>query len=212
MTEPRIDTEKFSLKSYIKQLKVGFREAFKNKQVARISLLYILVLGIATSNHRFFSQPYMIEIGLDDIQRSWLSAFIKILISIIALFIAKNKKLIKSKYYLLLMPLIMVFSLLPSYFIVLPLSYIILLGVAFPSGSGDYFIGAIVNQKIASRYRATAISTLNMFVSGVYIINTMIGGLIKDTVPVSNYYSIIGVLVLIVIIPLTITIIRYFND
>jgi MFS family permease len=211
MQEPRIDTKKFSFKSYLKQIKIGAKESFKNKSVFLVSALYILVLGLAFSNHRFFSQPYMIELGLGDIQRSWIASIIKISVSFLAFFISRNKRVIKSKYYSLLLPMFMVMSLVPAYFVSFPFALIILFSIAFPSGCGSYFIGILINKKIRSKYRATAISTLNMFVSLLYATNIFVGGYIKELIPIKAYYSLIGIFITIVIVPLTILNIREIN-
>lgn len=207
MKEPLIDTETFSLKGYINQTKIGIKEAFKNSYTTRLAILYIFVSGFAFSNHRFFSQPFMVESALDSIQRSWLASAIKLFIGFLTIYLAKRKKLFESKNFLLLLPIIMVVSLIPINFVSFPLAIIFLVGIAFPSGTSDIFIGYPVNQQISSKYRATALSTLNMFALFVFAAGNYIGGLISDRYSVGFYYSVVGIFILVFIIPLTLNII-----
>ena len=208
LVEPLIDSEIFTWKNYVKQTKMGIREAFKTRYLAKLSLWYVLLKGIVTSNHRFFSQPFMLEFGLSEVQRSWIASIIKLFIAFLTVYLASRKKLFSSKYYLTFIPIIMILSLLPAHFVSWPFLLIILVGVALPSGGVSTFLGYPLQLHIASKYRATALSALNMVASLVYAINNTLGGFVVELFSVSWYYFSVGLFVLLVVVPLTVNIVR----
>lgn len=203
MTEPHIDTYTFSLKNYIKQTKLGFLESFKTKYLSLLSLLFILVSGIGLANFRFFSIKFMMEIGMDAIARTWTEVGIKLIIAITTVLLTRNKKLFYNKYFLLFLPSVMVLTLIPIRYITSPLVFFFLLGIALPSVTKEVFIGYHLNKDFTSKYRATALSTLNLLVSLLYSIVVYFGGKFVVGNSVGEYYYYVGFLFLIVVVPLT---------
>jgi len=208
MTEPKIDTYTFSIKSYIKQTKEGIREAFKNAYLAKLSLLSILIGSIAFMNHRFLAQKLMLEIGMGIEYRAWATAVIKFTVAFLTVFLARKKKLINSHTFLLFLPILMIISLIPLRYISNPLTLLFLLGVAIPAGTKSIFIGHFLNKEFTSKYRSTALSTINMINSLFYSVLVFIAGKYIALNSVGQYYQIIGIIILIVVLPLTINIIQ----
>ncbi len=208
LTEPHIDSEKFTLKNYIGQIKEGVREIFKNSYVSRLSIFFVLVGGIALSNQRFFLQPFMVEKGLGDVARGWIASGIKLFISMLTVFLTSRKKLFESKYFLLLLPAIMILSLVPSQVVALPLLILILVGIALPSGSKNTFLGYPIQKALSSKNRSTGLSALNMFTSAVYMINNFVGGAVTEGYSVGIHYMLVGLFILFVVAPLGISVIN----
>ncbi|MFQ5492801.1 MAG: MFS transporter [Candidatus Dojkabacteria bacterium] len=207
MIEPKIDTYKFSLKGYVKQTTQGIKEAFKSSYLSRLSLLFVLVGGFAMSNHRFFAQKFLVEINLDTVTRSWLSSGIKLTVGLLTLYLARNKKVFNSKYFILILPVLFVVTLIPVQFLSYPAVVIMIFGIAIPSGSFQIFIGYPLNKRFSSRYRATALSTLNLLASLVYVIAVYFGGVFAEANSVSSYYFLIGVASLVIVVPLALSLV-----
>jgi len=203
MIEPHIDTYKFNFKNYIIQTKLGFLEAFKSKYISLLSLLFILVAGISLANHRFFSIKFMMEIGINDIQRAWLVAIIKLAVAITTIILTKNKKLFHNKWFLLFLPTVMTLTLIPIKYLSAPLVFFFLFGIALPSSTRNIFIEYHLNKSFASKYRATALSSLNLLVSLLYSLTVCLGGKFVTDNTVGEYYFFIGIFFLIGVIPLT---------
>lgn len=210
--EPDIDSEKFTLKNYLLQTKKGLKEAFRNSYTTRISVLFILIGGIAMSNQRFFVQPFMVENGIGDIDRGWFAFGIKIFIAILTVLLASKKKFFQSKYFLLLLPFVMMLTLLPAHFLSMPLLILVFIGIAFPSGSKSVFLGYPIQKLLSSKRRATALSALNMFTSLIYGANNIIGGIVSDKYSVGWFYFSLGVVIIVFIFPLGLSIINTKNN
>lgn len=85
MTEPQIDSEKFTLKNYIEQTKLGFRELWKTPYIRDFSLFYISIGGITwyylyflLNAYRFFASTLSAKIyhsnqHLSDLSRRYSS-------------------------------------------------------------------------------------------------------------------------------------------
>lgn len=203
LIEPHIDSEKFTLRNYLKQTRDGFKEAFSTGYKIRLSILFVVVSGIAMSNQRFFTQPYLIENSVGDIERGWLAAGVKLFIALFVLLLASRKKFLKSKYFLLTLPIIMIASLLLAPFINNYLLLIlVLIGIAIPSGGKSTLLGYPVQQQLRSKYRSTAISALNMFTSLVYALNNLIGGFVSENYSTGWYLFGVAVFILIFVVPL----------
>ena len=113
----------FSINNFIQKTKVGFSEIFKNSYITKLTLLYGLVVGIAATNQQFFAQPFMVELGMNDIQRSWVSMIIKITIALVGAKVLATTKIFNHKYFLLIIPTLMIISLIPAGFVHIPFAY-----------------------------------------------------------------------------------------
>lgn len=190
------------LKQFANTAKLGFAEIFKNTYIAKLTVLYALTLGIAQTSQQFFAQPYMVELGMGDIARSWAAMIIKISIALLGAKILANRRILDSKYFLLIIPILLVLALIPAGFATLPWAYAILIGLAFNSGNTDLFLSAEINAHLSSHVRSTAVSLQRMFASAF---GTVIQWLSIAPVAlhgVGAYYSYLGIFALLIILPL----------
>ncbi|MDD3647805.1 MAG: MFS transporter [Candidatus Dojkabacteria bacterium] len=193
--EPKVDSEKFSLRNYIKNFKLGFMESFKNKRTTYTSLYYTLIFSGGLLLMSYFEQPYCKWLGFDEIEIGWIFGGL-IFIKIVAVLMAtKIEKFIGQKVNFLL-PLLTGLIMLSSvqfkiWGLVVLLVENILLAYRF------IFTQKMYNLRINSKYRASAISTLSMFNNIIYLI--FVYGLTKilsfDRIGIS--FNIIGVLFLL---------------
>lgn len=182
--------------------KLGWLEIFKNSYVTTLTFLYVLALGISQTSQQFFIQPYMVELGMSDIERSWAAMIIKIGIAVVGARALASARVSQHRYFLLLIPLLMVFSLLPAKFISLPLAYLVFIGIAFNSGNTDLFLSAEVNAQIDSRVRSTAISVLRMLASAIGALTQWLSIGVVAAHSVGTYYSILGIFSLLILVPI----------
>lgn len=191
-----------SVVKFVNTAKLGFIEIFKNSYIIKLTLLYATTLGIAQTSQQFFMQPFMLELGMNDIARSWTAMAIKISIALLGAKIMATTKIINNKYYLLIIPALMVISLVPAGLTSLPWAYLVFIGIAFNSGNTDLFLSPEINKHLSSNVRSTAISIQRMLAStfGVVVQWTSIAAIARSSV--GTYYSYLGVFSLFVIIPL----------
>jgi hypothetical protein len=171
MVEPHIDSEKFTLQNYIRQTKLGFAELWKTKYIRDFSLYYISIGGITWYFLYFLLNVFMTDSGFDPISRGWLSAINSLLVAVVALIITKRKLLTKSMTYLFF-PILMLLGFIPAPFVP-KIGAAICLFLSYLVGITRFtFLDQYTNAEFESKYRATALSALNMSTSFVYFFLT----------------------------------------
>jgi MFS family permease len=200
--EPNFYKNKFHVKKFIEKNREGFVEIFKNNYMTRLTILYALMLGLANSNQQFFIQPYMLELGMNDIERSWVSTIIKVAIALVGMWMASNRKIFNKRSFILFLPILMVITLIPAKFVALPYALIIFTGIAFASGNTTLFLSPEINNNIRSSVRSTANSAQKMLASLVGAIAQWISGSIIMQSSVGTFYMYLGFFTLLFILPL----------
>jgi len=202
MIEPRIDTVKFTLFSYIKQTKEGLKELFKNKYIQKVSTFYILVGGITWSSQYFFNQPLATDLGFSEIEKSWLFSIIRLVNSIILFRITNFKKIISKKKAFLFFPLLMIISFMPGFWSTKFLGIFLLAGTTLASSARFVILGQYTNEQFSSKHRATAVSTLNLLVSLIFILLVTFSGRLMELYTTGFIYTLLGIISIIIILPL----------
>lgn len=190
------------LNKFVNTAKLGFVEIFKNSYVTKLTILYALTLGIAQASQQFFMQPYMLELGLGDIARSWTAMIIKISIALLGAKLLATKNIFESKHFLLIIPSLMVVSLIPAGFVTLPLAYILFFVIAFNSGNTHLFLSPEINAHLSSSVRSTAVSIQRMLASSFGAIAQWLSIVPIALSGVGTFYSYLGVFSLLFILPL----------
>lgn len=199
----------FKINKFLQTTKIGFGEIFKNSYMTKLTFLYALIVGIGSSNQQFFTQPFMVELGMGDIARSWAAMIIKLSIAVAGAIILAKKGLFKNKTFILIIPIVMALSLLPAEFLHLPIAYLVLIGIAFTSGNADMFISPEIHEHLRSEVRSTAVSAQRMLASTIGTCAQWISAPIVLAQSVGSFYSYLGVFVLIAIVPLAVSIMNH---
>lgn len=206
--EPKVDSEKFSLSTYRRQIILGFKEAFKDKFIQKLSFFYILVESISWSLMLYFSKVMLIDLGFDATERGIIQAIQRLVNLLILQRILSSVKF-NQKLAILFFPLILILSLLPAKFFngYLALPFITLGMLA--STAKWTLLGEILNQRFVSRYRATAISSLSMISGILYVLITLISGpIIENYGGVKTIYVILGIISFMFVLPLALVLTR----
>lgn len=207
--EPTVDTVKFTIKNYFLQMKLGFKELFKNPHITEVSFFYIIVGGITWSCAMYLNSYLLVDLGFNDKMRGILEGGLRLINLIVLSQFLRNKRIFSKKNSFLFFPLAMMIGLLPGIFLngYFGLPFIAL---AMMSSTARWIIlGQYTNDEFDSKYRATAISALSMGVGLFYVAITITSG------PIINYlggvrtmYTFLGILSTIIILPLSIIIVR----
>lgn len=195
-------SKSFNLSRFANTIKGGFISVSNTTYMLRLTILYAFTLGIAHGVQQQLSQPYMLELGMGDIQRSWVAMIIKIGIAFLGAKIITIGRVVDHKYFLLIIPIIMVVSLLPASLLSLPLAYFTLILIAFNSGNTELFFSSEIQSHIDSATRSTAVSLMRMFASVVGAIIMYLSSFVVNGDSVGQYYSYLGIFALIFIVPL----------
>lgn len=207
--EPKIDSEKFSLKNYYLQIKQGSREAFKNKYTSYLSLFYIFVGGITWSSTLFFNDVMMVELGFSNSLRGILFAVMRLFNVILIGALLKNQKIFNFNRTILFFPIVMIFAFLPGVFLNgywgLPFVQAAMIGTT----ARWIILSPLTNEVFSSKYRATAISLLSLLIGFVYVGLTSISGYVITVWGIKTMFSLMGCLAIAVVVPLSIKLLKH---
>lgn len=210
--EPKIDTERFTLQSYILQMKRGVQEAFKSKAATLMSLYYIVVAGITWPNQLYFFDFIMVELKFADDQRGIIMGAIRIMNVVMLTTLFKNNHIFTRKRSFYFFPIVMLLCFLPGVFFQGWLALPFVAG-AVMAGTGRWIIlTRYTNEMFDSKYRATAISALSMIVGIIYVAITSLSGPIIAAYGVRMVYTILGFLTLVTVLPLSVVLVRNRNS
>jgi len=185
--EPTIDTQKFTLKNYLTQTKMGVMEITKTKRILAVSLFYIGVGGISWASMMVFNATLLTNIGFTALEFGITLASIRVINSLILFGALHFNKLFDQHQPYIFITIIMLASYLPGIFLNKFAAIFAVAGSVFTSTFRWSVLGKLVNQEFASRNRATAISTLSMAISLIVVFLSLVSGPIM-----SNFYGIKG--------------------
>lgn len=208
LTEPKIDTVKFSFSAYMQQTKDGFKEIMKTEYIKRFAFFYMLVGGITWSCLNYLNQPFAKNVGYNEKEMSILFGTFYIISSLAVYFLSKSKHILTRERVYLAFPILMAISLLPGIITTKTIAPFLILIVLFTGSSRFAFLDRYANQEFLSKYRATALSALNMLVSIFYIFIITISGSIQDVYGTRIIYTFLGILAVLFVLPTALRLMR----
>lgn len=211
MVEPSIDTEKFTLTSYVRQTRNGFRELFRNSYSQTLTLYYAVAGGISWSWQVFFNIVYLGTLGVPETVQGWVYSGARLTNALIITAFIRNRDFSRTQK-ILSIPLIMA-----AVSFLVPVasgfgSFLLLAPLHLPSTLRFIFLDAETNQVFTSRNRATALSALNMLLGFVYILFVTLAGGLLDRYGVHTVYLVSGALTVLVIIPTGMLLLRFRRE
>lgn len=178
--EPDIDSEKFTLRNYLLQTKMGFKELFKNKQARDISIFYILVGAFTWPIVLSFKNFALVDLSVSEKNMGFILGLMS-LFAVQFLHILIRKKVFENMGTVFLMPAILLSVFLPlSYFYNVPSMVAIIFVVFIVSSMRWNIIGKLSNQCYASKNRATAISSLSMMISISFVLTLVLFSFLNE--------------------------------
>jgi len=199
--EPAIDSEKFTLKNYLNQTVLGFKQLTKSEFIKWLSLLYVLVGGISWVFQRLIVYMSLIDLGYSGMSIGFITGLFRLLniIILIKLLRMLHKKV--GYFDLLLLPLLMVIFYMPGMWLTKFVALPFIAGGMLIATARFILLSPYVNDEVESKYRATAISALSMLVSLVYIISTFLIGTVFEKLSPMAIFTVLGVFSLFVMVP-----------
>lgn len=209
--EPRIDTEKFTLKNYVRQTRMGFREIFKSKYVRDVSIFYILVGGITWAAMMIFNATLLTQLGYSASQFGWTVAAIRIINGIVLFGALSKSRWFDGQTTFVFIAMVMLASYLPGWWLTKSWAALAVAGSIFASTFRWVVLGKVVNRVYESRNRATAISTLSMAVAIMVVLLAVASGPIMERWGIKIMFTGLGLLTLGGILPLGIRIAKRYQ-
>lgn len=200
--EPHIDSEKFSVKNYVKQIERGFKEVFKDKLTTYTTLFYVAVGGITWTNALYFGSFFVVGLGFNDAERGFIQGGSRLINVFLFAFLLKKVKF-SDRFKVIIFPIAMVIAFLPGTFLTgwygVPFFALALL-----TTTGRWiFLAPITNKMFESKVRATAISVMSLLMGFVYLSLVGISGFVIERYEIGGMYSVLGIMTLIFVVPLS---------
>lgn len=211
LIEPKIDSEKFSLRGYLRQMKLGTLHAFRNREVALVSLFYIVVAGITWTNNLYFYDFMLLELGFSPEQRSLIGAFLRIFNVLMLRSLLNNEHIFTRIRSIWFFPLAMVIAYFGTpFFSTNPWLAIPFVALGVMAGTGRWIVlTRYTNECFESKYRATSISALSMIIGVIYVvITTASGPIIEHLGGVRTMYTLLGLATLVTVLPLSFAVVK----
>ncbi len=168
----------------------------------------MLVGGVTWSTQYFFNQPFALSVGFSEIEMGWLFGTIRLINSVIIFKLTSLNKVLTKKRAFIGFPLLMILCYLPGYWVTKTSAVLLLAGATFASSARFDILGQYTNDEFNSKNRATALSSLNMLVSFLYILFMIGFGPVMENYSTQMVYTILGVMSLVLVLPLGVNLAR----
>lgn len=203
--EPTIDSEHFSLKSYLDKLQDGVKDITKSRYILSLSLFYALVGAITFCFQIYFNQALLVSLGYSTIAMSLIFGGMRIFnISFLTKFM-KQSKWFTFRNSILLFPLLMIVAYLPGIALTKYIALIFILVSMLVSTSRGIILNKYLNDEVSSKNRATSISLVNLILSLVFSAVSFSSSIVTNIQLIFTFYGLIS---LIVILPLGLLVIK----
>ncbi|MCC6711649.1 MAG: MFS transporter [Candidatus Pacebacteria bacterium] len=202
LREPKVDSEIFTIRNYLRQIKHGAKEAFKNSFLKKLSWFYIMVGAITWSAALYFNSSLMVDLGFSDEVRGFLLGLMRLFNIVFLTNLLKNKKLFTERNSIIFFPVLMIIALLPGIYLQSWWALPFVAGSMAASTARWIVLGRMTNDHFSSKYRSTAISTLSMVIGIFYTMFTIISGPVIKLGTTRLMYTILGLVTVVVVVPL----------
>lgn len=181
LTEPKIDTEKFSLKNYFAQLGQGAHQLM-HPSLKRFMPLIFSLLGIYYMFSFGFIKPAMAEyFGFFASEQGFIFAVLSLFSAVLVHFIPMMRKKFNDTQGLVLLTTLLGFGFILACVITGWIGALVLTLIVAAGSLAQPWVSVVVNRELDSKYRATTLSTISMVTKVPYILAAVVAGkLIQD--------------------------------
>jgi len=212
--EPDIDSEKFTFSNYVRQTQLGFKELFKNKQARDISIFYVLVGGLSWPIVLTFKNFTLVDLGVSEKNMGYIIALMSLL-AVQLLHVLIRRNIFNQIKLVFLLPAFLLSLLLPlSYFYQVEMMVPIIFAVFLTSSMRWNILGKLSNQCYTSKNRATAISSLSMLISLLYLLSLGVFSLLNQYTlqPIRNLFLLFAAAAWILLMPVALKLAKKYHQ
>lgn len=209
--EPKIDSEKITLRSYFKKNRDGFIHLF-NKNLKPYLILLLPLILIPKMVTGIFRQGIGADFGFNGDTLGYLIAFAFLILSIVILAFEKIMKFLKEINLSFILTLFFTILYFILYFKILGGMLgggFILILLMILSIYSEVTVSSVVNKNIESTHRATTLSTVSLISNIPYVLIAIFFGQIASVSGINYYYLLMLTFSLLFLI---IFLVRYFKN
>lgn len=212
LDEPKIDSEIFNFKNYMKQNLQGFSELFKNRKTTIISILMITVASGYYFGVRILGVSQAEQYGLSGTGVGILFGVGYIVAALASHFYPKLKKKLGNAQLLMLATTVLIGSFILAPFVGVAVgSFLIILRISSSTTFGNAQ-SVIMNGIITSKNRATALSTLSLLSQVPFTLTFYFVGRYIDAHSPNSFALLLGILLVVALVPQLFLVRKYYYD
>lgn len=211
LVEPRIDTEKITLRGYRKQLQQGFSQLFSHAKFRAVVIMLLVASIVPLFMYEMLADMLLVAYGATPIEISVAVFAILSTSAIVVHFATTISKKIGSLRAFTILSLVYGILLLCVPFIDLFVGIVLLMALAGISAINYVIRSNIINHEIASEYRAITLSTFTMLSSIPYVLFAVFLGYFSDFYTVQNVIFVLGISMIIVLFVSVINVKRLYG-
>lgn len=200
LIEPKIDTNKFSLKNYLRQLTVGVKEILQTNIKKYIGFLVVILGGYYIYSWGFLRPAIATSFGFYEKEQAIILPILALLGALSIKIVPFLRSKISELSGLLIISAMLVAGFLLSIFNLGIWGIIPMILFALSGRFSTPWISIIVNKEIDSKNRATTLSTLALISKIPYVLVAVVAGKMieEGRLPSLNLWS--GVIILLIIL------------
>lgn len=200
LTEPAIDTEKYSWQAFVSQNRAGFAQLFNKVEVKKVVIALLIPSAFMVATENVLSDATAVELGLNSVQ---LGIYASVLFMVGVIFSENTERIMKlfssKKLYLLLISLYLAtLVFMPAVGLILGIALLFLRYAA--QTVYDNFTSVRLNGVIESKYRATTLSTYSLIRNIPYVIFATGIGMMMNLLSAKTFSMYFGVLLTAVLL------------
>ncbi|OGM14110.1 hypothetical protein A3D84_03320 [Candidatus Woesebacteria bacterium RIFCSPHIGHO2_02_FULL_42_20] len=174
--EPKVDTIKFSFKTYFEQLFIGAKELF-SVSLRKYVVFILILLGVYYLYSWGFIRPAIAtSFGFYAKEQSIIIGLLTLISAFAIRLVPKLREKISDMGGLVILSLMMAIGFFAAAF---PIGYwgvFVLLTIAIAGKLADPWISVVINREIPSKYRATTLSTAAFITRLPYVLIAVVAG------------------------------------
>lgn len=194
LTEPKVNTERFTIKSFFIQNLEGFRELFLRKEVRNRAIGFLLTTFITLIIYEGYNDILAVEFGYDPMKLGYAAAIMSLGGAISTYFLIDWTNKFNNKVVFLIGSLLFAMTLILSPYIGLILGGVMMLARYILDPIINNEVSDILNSEIDSKNRATALSTFNMLKRIPYMVFIYTIGASSDVISPMTIAVILGII------------------
>lgn len=199
LTEPKIDTEKFSWATYLQQTKQGIKQLTKSTDITHQTILLLSIGIVVVIADEMLNSFLGIEFGFKEQSIGIFWAILYFISALASQTIPKFRKIWGEKRAIIFVGGLIAISLLVSPVLGLISGGLILLLRSSLQSIYTGLASVEINNNTQSQYRATTLSTFNMLQNIPYVLCAYAVGSLTDQYSAKNSAFVLGVLLLVVL-------------
>ncbi len=198
LVEPKVDTEKYSLKTFFDQNTKGVKALFGNLYMKRLSMYLVITGGLMVFVYNLLDDLLAIEYGFSPISISWLFAIACLVAGIATYLVPRLTLKIGLKQSLVIPIVVIAVCLALSPVVGMWMSGLLLMVRVIGESVYQNYTSVALNENTDSEVRATTLSSLSLLRNIPYaLLGTLVGGAVTLAGGAKNFAMYYGIVLLV---------------